>query len=836
MAEGATHTINLPSGEPQQVTPVYSMIGQLIGYDVYAITPTGDLRLVHSKVGEHNYQEKQEGGFIGGITRAMHLDDRSIIEKYNREAHLTSHTEALQRDKDLYLYREKNIKEMAMKPDGLLWEAETGSIKRVDNYTAVKLLNDNIARAVKQGVFGKPNDKGLYYDPANPQAPPMQLPQYSINNLATPGVAPTNSAYNQPEFFGVSGKPGAKPQATFAGSKPKRFGRLFGSAAGGGNTLDLDNSGVMSIQSGTHNEAALEDILRSQMTRLGANPNITPNDPFFLSYAYRRSRPELNQQILLDEQCDMTIHELVNYYRNVELKEKQVITSNYDNNPLTGVTMMIEEPSTRAQFYAKQVNPTSWGGKEVEIVRRLISTGPYVQAFQGFFEEPKSKNLMAIFEKPRMTIYDYLKTQTMTDDLFKKIFSTILRALCHLESIGLHHPDITDNALKLIDNDFSTLRLSNPFTMENYYQEIITVYLNNFNTVHGIAAFNKRYLQENIMELFCCLMTVVLRTNFSTYSPSMGQFNGPEILKGIENVRRMCSPYVADLLSRYLNIPIDKMPTPIQLATQEGVMVDYNSYYGHSKLNRPLYYPFEKFTGMKKAPSNQVKVNPPPFSGRIPHWSEIDYYKGDDLNESRVMGIAYRKKNFVVEEGNVNKSLLKPYNITLRDVELNENVLLGHNESYLGNKQADRYQPPREQPTTFTNQVAQRPPQYSPPVAQAPSPTYENTRVIGGGGVISPNDSPIQGLSPILGPNPNNPPRIPLPVPVQQAPEYRPAPPQYQPSHIIQGKLGNNQVPASKAPRFCRTDSSSRPTPRPRPMSPPKPRSTRPPSSRPRPT
>lgn len=755
MASEATHTITLPSGEQQQVTPVTNMIGQLVGYDVFAITPTGDLRLVHSKVGEHYYKEKVEGGLLGGLTRAMQLDDRSIIEKYNRDAHANNPSEALQRDRELYQYREKNIKDMSSKPDGLLWDPETGALRRLDNYTSVKLLNENINKAAKQGVFGKPNDQGLYFDPANPNLPPSPLPQYSVNNLANPQQGGFNSAYAQQDFFGVQGKGGNKGQPMFAGTKPKRFGRLFGAASVSQGGLELDNSGVRSSTTsgmGPAYDSTLEDILRTQATKMGANPNITPNDPFFLSYAFRRTRPELSQQIMQDEHCDMSVNELTTYYRNVDLKDKAFNATNYENNPLTGVTMTLEEPSTRANYLAKQVNPNAWSGKEIEVIRRMISTGPYTQAFQGFAEDPKSKNLLAIFERPRMGITDYLKSQTMTDDLFKRIFSAVLRAMCHLESIGLHHPDITDSALKFMDNDLASLKLSNPFLYENFYQEIITVYLNNFNTVHGIAAFNKRYLQENVMELFCCLLCIVLRSSFTTYSPSMGQFNGPEILKGLETVRRMCSPYVADLLSRYLMTPMERLPTPIQLAYQEGVSVDYNSYYGHSKLNRPLYYPFEKFTGMKKASPTQSKTNPPPFAGRIPHWSEIDYYKGDDLNESRQMGVAHRKRNFVVEEGNVNNSVLKPYNITLRDVELNENVLLGSNEGPLGRKNMDQYVPPAPEQGHFSNQVniaAQRP---APPVAQSPSPTFGTARIIGGGG-YSPYDSPLPGLSPILAPN-----------------------------------------------------------------------------------
>lgn len=764
MATGETLTITLQSGETHEVTPVNNMIGQLAGYSTYALTESGDMRLVYSNVGEMNFQEKAQGGIMGNLERAMQIDDRSIREKYSKIDTIQNPAAALDRDRELYLMRKNNIEELMTKQTGVVWDEATGSIRRLDGQTACEMLNENVRRAAKQGVFGQPNAQGLYLDPANPHLPPAPLPTYSINNMTGMMQAGARLGFNQPGMVGSHGKD-LSQQQKFAGNKTKKFGRLFGPAGGNSKQTDLVDtdmsmrSSSMAGQSGAFGGIPhMEDILRSQMVTLGANPNVSPNDPFYLSYANRREKAELNREILMEEQCDMSVDELIQYYMNLNLKTAKIAVVSSRHDSLMGNIMELENIDTKKRHFAKQITANNWHQMEIEIIRRMISTGFYIQPFEGFAHEPNGNSLVGIFMRKNYTIYDYLKRQTLTDDLFKRIFMVMLQALCHLESIGLHHPNLTEQALLLTELDFNTLKVENPFLYDNMYEEVANVYLNKFNSVQGKAAFNKRYLQENVMEMFLVLMSIRLGTNFSNYSPDSGKFNGPEILKGLEAVRMTCSPYVSDLLSRNLMIPMEAIPTPLQLSNQEGISIDYNSYFGHSKLNTSLYYPFEKFTGMKKSVQT-AKATPPPFAGRIPHYSEIDYYTGDDLNESRMKGIEYRKNNFVVQEGDQHKPILKPYVINLKDADNNINHLI-KNDSPLGNKNQDyksgfqgavnqqggSFMSPAQQ-NWGESQVGPRqsiPIPFSPPFGPAqvrPTDTF------------SPITTPMAGLSPIMASN-----------------------------------------------------------------------------------
>ena len=137
--------------------------------------------------------------------------------------------------------------------------------------------------------------------------------------------------------------------------------------------------------------------------------------------------------------------------------------------------------------------------------------------------------------------------------------------------------------------------ITTPFLYDSIYHEITSVYLNKYNTLHGRAAFNKRYLQENVLEMFLVLLSLIVQVDFGVLVPATGEFNAPEILKALNALRKIASPQVSELLGRYVCQPLERLPTPIQLAAIEGMPVEYNSYFGHSKIGRAFYYPFEDF-------------------------------------------------------------------------------------------------------------------------------------------------------------------------------------------------------------------------------------------------
>lgn len=760
-------TIVLPSGQQQRVTPTFDLMGNINGYDVMAVTPTGENKLLHSKVGEEVFKEKVAGGIMGNFQHLIGTDEASIMKKYESSNPAANPQAALQRDREIYQLRQNNIQKMSANPEGLLFDPATGQLSRLTPQVAAGLLNQNTAWAASKGVFGIPVENGLYMDPANPTAPPTPLPYIQVNPTANAGYgnpAGVRNAYGKDNIGPNMTRVDASPFAGAASNQNKNTGRsrLFGIAPGGfsdqamqpQNPALVNNTPTPLPQSMT--EGYMRDVLHSQALSQGASFNPSVEDPFYLSYAYRRERPELNQDIVMQEQCQYSPEELFNLYKSKELADGMFRVVNSSSTAMMGTILDIESQSMRKMYFAKQLKPKAWGDQQIEIVRRMISTGPHTQTFDGFAIDPQSNSLIAVFARPNIQLPDYIRGQPMSEERFKLIFATILRALCHYESIGIHHPDLSNKAIYFGTQDPSSLKLTNPFVYDSIYQEVSTVYLNKYNTLHGRAAFNKRYLQENVMELFIILLATALGTDFNMYSPRVGEFNGQEILRAIDQMRRTTAPSIAELIARYLVMPLDKLPTPILLANNEGVPIEYNSYYGHSRMNSVFYYPFEPFLAGNKKIFQQNKA-PAPVKSRIPHYSEIDVFNnGDNLEFSRMIGTSHRKKNFVIDSG-ARGDPLRPYYLHIDDLKddedllMNRNPMLGSKGPNMGNglrsssmsqnmmmplqTQSPRSQMPPQQPT-FQPPIPIMPPVSPPspimPPQQALSGTTNPLRRSGG--------------------------------------------------------------------------------------------------------
>lgn len=784
MSSEETATIEIQNGELHVFNLVKDFMGNPVSYYTEALTQNGDRRIVSSNYGEMNFQEKSEAGIMGQLERAVQIDSKSLREKYDKLDRTQNPEEALRLDKEFYLMRKNNIEEMMAKQNGVVWNEKNGSLKRIDGKTACEMLNENVRRAVENKVFGEPNAQGFYYDPLNKALPPGPLPSYSVNNMTGMMQHGGRNA-----IMGNHGKD-LSVQNKFAGSKAKKnYGRLFPTAGGMAKynePLDTD----MSVRSSIVNEntslgpAHIADFLENQIKILGANPNVNPDDPFYLSYANRREKYVKNNDIMPEERCDMNVQELLNYYMNLKLKDANVKVAKLNHNSLKGYVMDLENVDTKKIHFAKQITPSNWHSMEIEMLRRLISTGRFIQPFEGFATSPEGGNILATFERKNFGIEQYLQRQPLTDDLFKRLFTVMLNALCHLESIGLHHPNMSTESIVFTELDVNAMKIENPFLYDSIYEEIANVYLNRVNTIPGQAAFNKRYLQENVMEMFLVLMSLKLNTSFENYSPNIGKFDGNEIRKGLASVRVTCSPYVNDLLSRYLNTPLQLLPTPLQLANNEGLSIDHNSYYGHSKLNTNLYYPFEQFSGMKGSNVTPLKATPPPFSGRIPHYSEIDYYTsfGDNLNESRYRGIEHRKNNFVVQEGSPQNPVLKPYVVKLKDADSNTNMSnLIANDSPPGIRnqgfQNGILQAYKAQEASFNGPQQHNwddspiNPSKSLPFGVSPQLGHENFKPTD---TFSPITTPMAGFSPFLGNNQPQTGRQIQPIPTSSMPGQNP--------------------------------------------------------------
>ena len=633
----------LSNGEKHAAKPTYNMIGRMNGYDVEAITPQGDLKTFHANLGEDTFVEKQKEGLMGNIERGLGINDKTIYQRHQEILRTGTPDQILAIERELFELRQKSIEAMAKDPNGgLVWDPDSRRINKLTPALANSFLQKNHYEAISKGTI------------AGNTAAKTLLPMQPSN----PATGPANPGQTQGYFFSSQAEAPQTNRHQNSGRAQK--GTIFGGFETETPRERVSERTVVTTQ-GTpvlHSSNIYADIAQLVALSQGASQNFPQDDPLYVSYAYRRELPQLNQDILVQEECSMSLADLFNAYKDPDLALNEFTVLGKTLHEQMGQLYELQDRKSKRTFIAKDLQPGSWRPLEVEVIRRMISTGPLVQEFLGFHVDPQDQSVKGIFESRMNTLPQFLSAGPANEEVVRAVLTGLIRSMAHLENLGLHHPGLHPGVVYLTANDLKSLRVSNPFLYEEFIPQVTTVYLNKYNSIEARATFNRQHLQHNVYQIFLVILSLILKTDYSEYESGQHSYNPRQIQIGLEALPRAVSPMTAELLTRYLTTPVSKLPTPIQLATQESMKIEQNSYFGLSRMNTGFYYPFKPFQTSKK-----VFVSKPQVKSRIPHHSEIDIFgfAGDDLEAARRLGIQHRRQNFIIVDDGTGKGVLRPY-------------------------------------------------------------------------------------------------------------------------------------------------------------------------------
>ena len=635
------------NGEKYPVIANKDQRGNLTGYEVDAITPQGDVNIFQSKTGEDVFYVKEDNGKTGMVEKKIGNEYKLQEARKMQLKKKIPYEETMQVEKEIYQTRVKNVKEYTNRPDGLIWDPETRMLNKLNNNTASSILKRLEMEAIDKQII-KPNTTLSFGQPMDPSQNTFNGPtQPGTNDFSQRRGGPRSNRTGAPSF-GLSAI--SDIQSVHSGTNSRTH--TVNSRTGNDDLLQMLTNHVQARQGGTQDERIF-------------------SDPLYSSYAYRREVPELNRTILAQESCSLKPEELVELFANQELANGDLKQTNTWTTPEKGTLSEIHDPASRKFFLVKDMNPHLWNRQDTEVIRRLISTGPRVQEFEGFLRDEERNKTSGVFEGKLESLKSLMDKDPLifTEDKVRKVLVQLVEALCHLENIGLHLPELNPSSVYIKDLTTMTTKTSNPFLYDQFTNELVSVYLNKYNSVPARAVFNLEYLQHNVYQMFLIVLSLVLKSDYRQYQPENFHYNSLEIQKALLSVPKACSEQTAGILAKYLSTPVTSLPTPILLASQENIKLSYNSYYGHSKLEMSLYYPFQQFVRREvaKRELEAVPVEVVQPNRRIPHHSEIDIYNGYQTNlaESRRTGIQHRRKNFIVEDGKMNTApVLRPYNFS----------------------------------------------------------------------------------------------------------------------------------------------------------------------------
>lgn len=205
--------------------------------------------------------------------------------------------------------------------------------------------------------------------------------------------------------------------------------------------------------------------------------------------------------------------------------------------------------------------------------------------FVGYDElKEGNREHIAIFEDTGRHFVENM-THPLPEEQVTLVFTTLLEGLCLLESLGLHHPNISAKNIFLSTKNEPVL--CNPYLFDSFWEELLTVYLNDLNTMNAKLTHNAEKLSENVYDLLIVILCLCTGTPESTYVYDYRQYNKQKITSTLKNINHNeYSQNLIDLLSHLLMQNYDQMPMPIELSNRLGLHTVKSSYYhgiGHKQ-------------------------------------------------------------------------------------------------------------------------------------------------------------------------------------------------------------------------------------------------------------
>lgn len=335
-----------------------------------------------------------------------------------------------------------------------------------------------------------------------------------------------------------------------------------------------------------------------------------------------------------------------NMFKDIQQANFEVLQ--YDPQKELGLVQYIRTEFTNNLYIARFIHMANWYRKNIyidDLIKYMISIPECFQEFLGYYIDDQEGKVCSIFEKPNISVEQYFLQNPKLEKEINNVFFSILEALCYLECLGLHHPDINGRSTFKGLRKNSGFRVSNPFLYDSFMDSFTHVYLNPINTVHGKKNYNKRKLQENVFCMCLLVLSLITETPFNTFEiKHLKDYDYQKIQTCIARIPQTYSRNLVHLLENILTNNIDVTPTPLELSLAMSFTPVGNSYYNHSPPTFKDYTPFKKQKSRVIFGGYDLPLPP------AQQYNSVGNTSHQEIEKSKYIGSQFRrKKNFVMD-------------------------------------------------------------------------------------------------------------------------------------------------------------------------------------------